>query len=139
MPQGSRFVFDANVIVSALLLPRSVPRQALDRALAEGRLLLSEPVIAELDDVLRRPGLERYIRERERMRFLVALVREADVVPVHVSVRASRDPKDDKYLELAVAGEATAIVSGDDDLLVLDPFRGVRIVTPRAFLQQGGL
>jgi hypothetical protein len=46
-----------------------------------------------------------------------------------------RDPKDDKFLELAVAGKADVIVSGDDDLLVLDPFREIRIVPARAFLQ----
>ena len=138
MPQGKRHVLDANVIVSALLLPKSVPRQAFDHALATGRLLLSGPVIAELEDVLRRPRLERYVGERERMRFLVALVREADVVPVTVSIRASRDPKDNKYLELAVAGGAATIVSGDHDLLSLNPYRGVRIVTPKAFLEPEG-
>jgi putative PIN family toxin of toxin-antitoxin system len=49
-------------------------------------------------------------------------------------VRECRDPKDDKYLELALASGAETIVSSDDDLLVLNPWRGVRIVKPAAYL-----
>jgi predicted nucleic acid-binding protein len=51
-------------------------------------------------------------------------------------VEASRDPDDDKFLELAVAGEAEVIVSGDQDLLVLDPFQGARMVRPRTFVEE---
>lgn len=55
-----RSVFDTNVIVSALLQPRSVPRQALDRATGRGKMLLSTPVVEELDEVLRRGRFDRY-------------------------------------------------------------------------------
>jgi len=47
---------------------------------------------------------------------------------------ACRDPKDNKFLELAVAGEATHIVTGDSDLLVLNPFRDIAVLTPSEFL-----
>jgi predicted nucleic acid-binding protein len=50
-------------------------------------------------------------------------------------LKARRDPDDDKFLETAIAGEADCLVTGDGDLLVLDPFRGVRILTARAFLE----
>ncbi len=106
MPAAERYVFDANAIVSALLLPGSVPRQAFDRALEHGRILRSAPIISEIEDVLSRPRLERYVREAERMRFLVALIRTADILSVSVRISASRDPTDDKYLELAVTGQA---------------------------------
>jgi predicted nucleic acid-binding protein len=59
------------------------------------------------------------------------------MVPIIHTVRACRDPRDDKFLELAVNGEALLIVTGDDDLLILDPFRGIPIVTPVAYLAQG--
>jgi predicted nucleic acid-binding protein len=49
-------------------------------------------------------------------------------------VRASRDPKDDKFLEAAVNGRASVLVTGDRDLLDLNPFRGVAIVTPADYL-----
>lgn len=134
MPSESHYVLDANVVVSAVLLPNSVPRQAFDKACARGRVLLSVPVIGELDDVLRRPKLNRYIHEDERMLFLVTLTRESRVVQVTESISVCRDPKDNKYLELALDGNASCIISGDDDLLVLDPFRSIPIVTPRQFL-----
>lgn len=130
-----RVVLDTGVVVSALLLPRSVPRRAFDAAAARGRLLLSAPTAAELNDVLRRPKFDRYVTEALRLEFLAGLVIAAELVEVRDVVRACRDPKDDKFLELAVSGRATHLVSGDADLLVLDPFRSVKIVTPQAFLE----
>jgi predicted nucleic acid-binding protein len=52
------------------------------------------------------------------------------------AVAACRDPQDDKFLALALSGGAQAIVSSDDDLLSMGQFRGVRILTPREFLDQ---
>ena len=66
----------------------------------------------------------------ERERFLGLLLRDAQLVEITESIRACRDPKDDQVLELAVCGRADWIITGDADLLVLDPFRGIRIVTP---------
>ena len=132
-----RVVIDTNVAVSAALLPRSVPRQAFDRALEQGPVLISPATVAELHDVLRRPHFDKYVHEDERRAFLATLVREAELVVVTDVVTVCRDPKDNKFLELALSGEATHIVSGDADLLVLHPFRGVCILTPRAFLAQG--
>lgn len=129
-----RFVLDTNVVVSALLLRDSVPRQAFDKALAQGTVLLSLPVIFELADVLSRNKLNRYLLEDERMRFLVSLLKEAELAQVSEIITACRDAKDDKFLELAVSGRASCIVSGDADLLDLSPFRGIPILTPREFL-----
>ena len=70
-------------------------------------------------------------------RFLAVLTREAQWIDVDMQITACRDPKDDKFLSLAVSGEATHIVTGDADLLVLHPFRGIRIVTPSTFLEAG--
>jgi predicted nucleic acid-binding protein len=52
-------------------------------------------------------------------------------------VRACRDPRDDKFLEVAVHGRADAIVTGDRDLLDLNPFRGIAILTPAEYLEWG--
>lgn len=134
MPDKPLYVLDANVIVSAVLLPRSVTRKAFDKALARGTVAVSEAVINELDDVLRRPRLDKYIREEERIQFLMVLLREARLVRVNRIVEDCRDPKDNKYLELALEAGAACIVSGDNDLLELHPYHGIGILTPRQFL-----
>jgi putative PIN family toxin of toxin-antitoxin system len=131
-----RFVFDTNVIVSAALLAGSVPRQAFDKARGRGTMLISAPVLLELSEVLSREKLNKYLLESERMRFLVALLRETELVEITTPITACRDAKDNKFLELAVCGNADYIVSGDEDLLVLNPFRGIPILTPRNFLDK---
>jgi putative PIN family toxin of toxin-antitoxin system len=128
-----RFVFDTNVIVSAALLASSIPRQAFDKALDEGKILISVPVLLELAEVLSRKKLNKYLLEEERMRFLVALLKESELVDITEAVTDCRDAKDNKFLELAVSGKADCIVSGDEGLLVLNPFRGIPILTPRKF------
>lgn len=135
MPNEPRFVFDTNVVISALLLKTSVSRRAFDKAIQVGKLLASRATVEELNDVLRRKGFERYVTEEERMEFLSAYVRDSMLIEVVERVMACRDPKDDKFLELAVNGNATCVLSGDEDLLVLHPFRGIAIMTPREFLE----
>jgi uncharacterized protein len=129
-----RVVLDTNVIVSAMLLPLSVPRLALDRALREGRPLISAATTTELDEVIHRPKFDQYLSEEERIEFLTALVREAELVNVVETVADCRDPRDNKFLAVAVAGRATHIITGDSDLLALHPFRGIIVVSPRAFV-----
>jgi putative PIN family toxin of toxin-antitoxin system len=129
-----RFVFDTNVFVSALLLPDSTPRHALDLALREGKVLLSFAVLAEVYEVLNRKRFRRYFNEQDVRTFVAALTREAQWVDVNVRITACRDSKDDKFLELAVSGHATHIVTGDSDLLALHPFQGIQIVPPQAIL-----
>jgi putative PIN family toxin of toxin-antitoxin system len=131
-----RFVFDTNAIISAVLLKRSVSRQAFDKAIDQGELLVSAETIDELNRVLGRPDFAKYVTEDERLAFLAVLLREAKLVEVTEAVRECRDPRDDKFLELAVSGKAVCIVTGDQDLLVLHPFRGICIVTPRGFLDE---
>ena len=121
--------------MSALLLPESKPRNALDVALRQGPLLLSFEVLAELYEVLNRKQFRRYVDEEDIRTFVAALTREAEWVEIDSQVRACRDPQDDKFLELAVSGHATHLITGDTDLLALHPFQGIHIVSPHAFLK----
>jgi uncharacterized protein len=130
----SRIILDTGVLISAVLLPRSIPRQAVDLSFAQGIVLASADTIDELDEVLRPPKINRYLREEERLLFLAAFIRDAEVVNVTENLAECRDPKDNKFLELAVSGKASCIVSGDRDLLALNPFRGVAILTPQEFI-----
>jgi hypothetical protein len=131
-----RFVFDTNVLISASLLPSSKPRQALDLAQKQGKLLLSFPVLAELCEVLGRKQFRRYIDEEDIRIFVASLTKESEWIEVDIRIAACRDPKDDKFLELAVSGRATHIVTGDSDLLALNPFQGISIITPHALVGQ---
>ncbi len=127
MPAERRFVLDTNVLVSALLLDQSVARRAFDKAMESGVLLISQATVEELNEVLRREEFERYVTEDERVEFITALVEAANLVEITETVTECRDPKDNKFLELAACGKATCIVSGDRDLLQLHSFRGVPI------------
>jgi putative PIN family toxin of toxin-antitoxin system len=129
-----RVVFATNVVVSAMLLPLSVPRLALDRALREGRLLISAATTTELDDVIHLPRFDKYLSEEERVELMTTFVREAELLNVLETVTECRDPRDNKFLELAVSGRATHIVTGDSDLLAIHPFRGIIVVSPNSFL-----
>lgn len=131
-----RYVFDTNTVVSAFLFDRSTPARALKAARRGGRLLLSIETARELSEVLEREKFDQYVRRETRREFLVALLEEAKFVEINEQVKVCRDPDDDKFLELAVAGEATAIVSGDDDLLVLQVFRDIPILSAKEFLQK---
>ena len=122
-------------MVSALLLPESKPRQALGLALRKGKVLLSFAALAELYEVLTRKRFRKYVDEEDIRSFLAALTREAQWVEVNVQINACRDPKDNKFLELAVSGNGTHIVTGDADLLALNPFRGIEILPPHRFLE----
>ena len=135
----TRTVFDTNAIVSALLFNDSPPGRALIHALDTGTILVYAALAQELQDVLNRPRFDRYVTREERDEFLMAFMREAELVEITETVEASRDPKDDQILELAVSGNADCIVTGDDDLLTLNPFRGVAIITPADFLRVSGL
>jgi len=93
-------------------------------------------VLAELFEVLSRQAFRRYVAEEDVRTFLAALTREAEWVDVQSQIAECRDPKDNKFLELAVDGLATHIISGDSDLLVLDGFRAIRILPPHTFLRE---
>ncbi len=128
-----RWVVDTNVLISRLLLPGGSAARAVDNALALGVLLVSDDTLAELADVLSRPRFDRYVTLDDRRRFVALLGGVAQRVTVTHRVQACRDPKDDKFLHVALNGEAEAIVTGDRDLLALGPFHGVRIVSPATF------
>lgn len=135
MSESVHYVFDTNTLISALLFVHSKPGRAFRHALRQGRVLLSSSTIEELAEVLQRPKLERYVTPTERDEFLVAFVERALFVEPTEEIRVCRDAKDNKFLELAVSGRASYIITGDDDLLVLHPFRNIVIITPAEFLR----
>lgn len=130
-----RVVFDSNVLVSALLLSPSIPATALLKAKStSSTILVSTEVFRELIQVLMRPKFDRYVSKEIRESFLDEFKTLCINVDIHERVKLCRDPKDNKYLELALSGKADCIVTGDRDLLIHNPFRSIRIITPQEFL-----
>jgi len=131
-----RYVFDTNVIISAVLFENSKPAQAFRYALANGKVLLSFDLLEELNEVLGRDKFNRYLTSEERKKFLEAFIDQAILVDVTENFQECRDPKDNKILELALNGKANYIISGDRDLLILHPFRDVCVITADDFLKE---
>ncbi|MCG2785716.1 MAG: putative toxin-antitoxin system toxin component, PIN family [Anaerolineae bacterium] len=132
-----RVVVDTGVLVSALIQPRGTVGDVL-RALRAGRFIVvySTEIIVEIIEVLGRPKMRlKYHVQPEDITALINLMRLRGelVIPKRV-VTVCRDPKDNKFLEAALAGEAKIIVTGDDDLLVLHPFEGIEVLCPAEFL-----
>ena len=127
-------IFDASALVSAALKADSVPERALLRAEEVDVFALSAAVDGEIAGVLNRPRFARAIPLARRERVLEILRHAAVWFEPTARVTDCRDPKDNRYLELALAAGAETIVSSDDDLLVLDPWRGVRIMRPAEYL-----
>lgn len=134
MNDKARYVFDTNVIISAILFEQSKPAQAFNAALDHGEIVLSRAVLKELNEVLAREKFNPYLLLEERERFVIALLSESIFIDIKESIRVCRDPNDDKFLELAVNGGAACIISGDEDLLILNPFRNIQILKPEEFL-----
>ncbi|HET9107421.1 MAG TPA: putative toxin-antitoxin system toxin component, PIN family [Steroidobacteraceae bacterium] len=129
-------VVDASTLVSAALKADSLPERALLRAVNEpNRLLLSQEVENEYREVLFRKKFDRYVSIEHRQRILDLVVVAADRIEHPAAVRECRDPKDDKYLALALAGKAAVIVSSDiHHLLSMHPWRGIQILSPADYL-----
>jgi len=125
----NHFVVDTNVIVSALLFKKSIPFQAVKIA-EKGIILHSESTLTELREVLNRRKFDKYLQIEERQKFLIKFVDTSQRILIQETISICRDAKDNKFLELAVNGDAKFIITGDQDLLILNPFRGIKIITP---------
>lgn len=90
----------------------------------------------ELAEVLARNKFDRYITVENRRKFLRQLRSRTESVPIIQLVRECRDPEDDKILEVALNGRADVIITGDEDLLALHPWREIAIVTPAEYLDR---
>ena len=131
-----RLVIDTNVYVSRLIREQSIPGQAVGRAWREAVTLTSTAILEELRTVLHRPKFARYIQPEKIEPYIEKVGKFGLVLVNSPPIRACRDPRDDKFLEVAVHGHADLIVTGDDDLLALHPFRGIAIMSPAEYLER---
>lgn len=130
-----RFIFDTNTLVSAFLLGGSTSSQAFRKALEIGEIITTQTMRRELADVFLRNKFDRYVSVESRMQVLGMLDHQLIEWPEpEEKIEVCRDPKDNKFLELALLSNADCIVTGDEDLLVLHPFRNTIILNSRDFL-----
>ncbi len=133
--KAKRAVVDTNVLISAALLGGSLPARLLSLVLQRGCLLFSKSTFAELETRLWRPKFDRYLSIEMRKLLLHDLsaaaqwVALADLAPF-AAQRYSRDANDDPFVHLALAGGAQCLISGDQDLLVLETVQGVPVLSP---------
>jgi putative PIN family toxin of toxin-antitoxin system len=132
--RAERAVLDTNILISAVLT-RGKPFQVLRWVLDHGILIFSDPTFEELVARLKKPKFDRYVSRERRNELLADLEAVAEWTAINGIVQACRDPDDDKFIETALVAQADCIVTGDNDLLVLDPFEHIRIVTAARFLE----
>jgi putative PIN family toxin of toxin-antitoxin system len=135
MKARTRIVLDTNAIVSRLLVPDSISGQAVSKAVNEGEILMSESTLYELAEVLGRKNFDVYVSIQDREEFLRMLGRIVEMVTILHAVHNCRDVRDNHILEVAVNGQAQIIVTGDEDLLLLNPFRDIPIMRPADYLK----
>ena len=134
-----RVVFDTSTLISAVLRPSWFPRQAFLKAIAEGELCASPSTLSELEAVLSRDKFDRYLDRATRLEFFALYRRRIRLFPVSEAEENSlqepcRDSRDNKFLALALACSADCLISSDEDLLALHPYRGIPVMRPRDFL-----
>ncbi len=132
---ASRVVVDTNIFISFLLIPGSPPNKSVKKVIHNDMLLVSDETLEELVNVLARPKFNNYISIEDRQEFIRKFLRITEKVTITKRIQECRDPKDDKFLELAINGKADFIITGDQDLLIMNPYRNIRIISPMDYLK----
>ncbi len=135
MMNHKHFVIDTNVLVSALLIKKSSAFKVIKVVEELGITLYSEQTLDEITQVLQRKKFDKYLTIEERQKFILKFIEKSELVTVTDSITICRDSKDNQFLELAVSGKADCIITGDEDLLLLNPFKNIPIITVNDFLK----
>lgn len=130
-------VFDTNILISALIWGGK-PEQCLDIALSSDdvRIIHSGETVAELNRVLDYPKFDSYLTTDDILEFRAAFLSTSKRIEPEIDIEIVDDPDDDMFLELAVAGNGEYVVSGDDALLRLERYDGIRILSADEFLTE---
>ena len=135
MTKTDLFVVDTNILISAFILPNSTSREALNKAREEGYIIISQEFADEFTEFFIRPKFDKYLPLEIRLEIIDDFISLAHLIKPSVEIVECRDPKDDKFLELAYAAKAKCIITGNQDLLILNPFKGIPIINAAEFLQ----
>jgi len=127
-----RVVIDTNIWISFLI---GKTLSGLSEAIMNDkiRILFSEELSDEFVEVLQRPKFEKYFSQEDIAELISLLRFKTEQIEITEHFTVCRDPKDNFLLDLCVSGNADYLITGDDDLLVLNPFRGVKVINYRLF------
>jgi putative PIN family toxin of toxin-antitoxin system len=127
-----RAVIDTNIWISFLF---GKLLSGLDDYVLDGliEVVISDEQLEEITTVLKRPKFRKHFSSEDIEEFLSFIYKTARVIKVHHTIKDCRDEKDDFILETAIRGRADYIVTGDKDLLVLNPYKGTEIIGFSAF------
>jgi len=128
------WIIDTNTLVSALFSMNSSPGKALIKARETGTLLVSPETSDEYFAVFTRPKFDKYLSLHTRIAFLENILTHSLSIKLTETVTICRDPKDNMFLSLALSASADGVITGDKDLLILNPFNNIPIVSPAEFI-----
>ena len=135
MKNKNNIVLDTSTLISAFLFKNSLPYKTLKKAEEEFIIIQSEYTTAELLEVIYRKKFDKYLTDEERVKYLSDFLSTTQKInPIHSVENSCKDPKDIPFLELAHTAKAKFIISSDKDLLELNPFNKIKILTPAEFI-----
>ncbi len=134
MKTNLKFVFDTNSLISVALLVNSTNKLALQKAEKIGKIFFSRETLLELTEVLVRKKFDKYLSTQERLDFVNRIEMRYELAKIVSDFTECSDPKDNKFLNLAVDVGASCIISGDKHLLQMHPFRNISILNSTDFL-----
>lgn len=128
-----KVVFDTNVFISAIVVPRGNAEKAVQKTIeGEDTLVISREIIGETLSVLS----QKFHRDREAISHVALYLTDlCQVVKPAKRVRVLKDEPDNRILECALSGKADAIVTGDKEMLKLKEFKGIRIISLKEYLE----
>ena len=132
--KNNLFVIDTNTLISSSLFKNSTPRRAERKVNQTGKILASSSTYNEFFETFIRSKFDKYISRETRLDILSEFKRLALFIEISETISVCRDPKDDKFLEVAVSASASCIITGDKDLLILHPFRNIPILNAIDFV-----
>ena len=132
--KNNLFIIDTNILVSSSLSKYGTPRKAVTKANQIGKLSASIETYNEFSETLLRVKFDKYLSRNTRLDILLEFKKLAIYTKISETITDCRDPKDNKFLELAISANVSCIITGDSDLLILHPFRGIPILNAADFL-----
>lgn len=138
MQENKKIVIDTHVLVSAILFPKSAPAKAVNKALIYWEIIVSESTLEEFLEVISRRKFDKYFSDRPNGKqiFIENFLGAITIVEPTETITDCKDPKDNQFLEIAISANARLLVTGDHkDLITMNPYRGLEILTAREFLE----